>query len=321
MTPAVVLSLTLALVSSGFAATLKNNVLNDVLQQYLRQSGAANTERPTGRIIGGDRVIDRCVAPFNAMVALQLMPNNPDLKVTYCSGVMLSPDLIVTAGICLFPYLSFEGPVLTAVIGEKHFDFQDDSQVNVLVRNFKIHPTYDSVIGDNNIGLIKLDSPVTLNDCVQPIMRFVRDPTTCSSTLMNCTITGWGQSDENGDLTRNAKNPMYGMVRLVDENLSVLLSSKGTYTTPLRQNSLYAIAYPNSPLQACLLDWGGMVACNMNGDWMLRGVIGEHNCIPPGTSSGPIVITNLEKFASWINSCSADFNSAACQAYKLPQSA
>ena len=58
---------------------------------------------PTGRIIGGTRVVDRCVAPFNAMVALQLLPTNPSLRVTYCSGVMLSADLIVTAALCVYP--------------------------------------------------------------------------------------------------------------------------------------------------------------------------------------------------------------------------
>ena len=58
---------------------------------------------PTSRIIGGTRVVDRCVAPFNAMVALQLLPINPSLRVTYCSGVMLSADLIVTAALCVYP--------------------------------------------------------------------------------------------------------------------------------------------------------------------------------------------------------------------------
>ena len=50
-------------------------------------------------------------------------------------------------------------------------------------------------LSDNNIALIKLDSPVTLNDCVQPLPRFARNAAQCSSSLMNCTITGWGQFD------------------------------------------------------------------------------------------------------------------------------
>ena len=56
-----------------------------------------------------------------------------------------------------------------------------------------------------------------------------------------------------------------------------------------------------------------MVACNVDGDWKLRGVIGEHNCIPRGTSS-PMIITDVEKFQSWIDSCLANFNSPACLA-------
>ena len=50
-------------------------------------------------------------------------------------------------------------------------------------------------LSDNNIALIKLESPVTLNDCVQPLPRFAHNAAQCNSALMNCTITGWGQFD------------------------------------------------------------------------------------------------------------------------------
>ena len=56
-----------------------------------------------------------------------------------------------------------------------------------------------------------------------------------------------------------------------------------------------------------------MVACNVAGDWKLRGVIGEHNCLPRD-SSLPIVVTDVEKFQQWIDSCTSDFNSPACLA-------
>ena len=59
------------------------------------------------------------------------------------------------------------------------------------------------------------------------------------------------------------------------------------------------------------LDWGGMVACNVNGDWLLRGVIGGINCLPKGNAA-PVIVTDLEKFQSWIASCSANFQSVGC---------
>ena len=71
----------------------------------LSSSDLQQSARPKGRIIGGTRVVDRCVAPYNSMVALQLLPTNPTLRITYCSGVMLSADLIVTAALCVYPWV------------------------------------------------------------------------------------------------------------------------------------------------------------------------------------------------------------------------
>ena len=86
--------------SCGYPLLMPANKLSSDLQQ---SAGRQSAGQPTGRIIGGTRVVDRCVAPFNAMVALQLLPTNPNLRVTYCSGVMLSADLIVTAALCVYP--------------------------------------------------------------------------------------------------------------------------------------------------------------------------------------------------------------------------
>jgi hypothetical protein len=62
------------------------------------------------------------------------------------------------------------------------------------------------------------------------------------------------------------------------------------------------------------LDWGGMVACKWNGSWKLRGVIGEHNCLP--NSNNPIIVSDVEKFQTWIDGCINSWTSTTSCPYK-----
>jgi secreted trypsin-like serine protease len=64
---------------------------------------ASAAQQHEARIIGGSRVYDRCVEPYNAMVAFQLFPNDPTLKLTFCSGVMITSSIIVTSALCVYP--------------------------------------------------------------------------------------------------------------------------------------------------------------------------------------------------------------------------
>lgn len=58
---------------------------------------------PQPRILGGQRVGDRCQAPFNAMVALKIQMSDQTNSRTYCGAVMLTSQWLVTAALCVFP--------------------------------------------------------------------------------------------------------------------------------------------------------------------------------------------------------------------------
>lgn len=302
-----------------------NFINNQLLNQYLQQqAGRATTARPTtqdtsngfpsGRIIGGSRVFDRCVEPYSSMVAFQLFPNDPTKMITFCSGVMISADVIATAGICVFPYINFDSSLVTVIIGDKSFDLVDKGQINFSVgkNDLRVHPNYDNLAGDNNIALIKLPQPVTLSNCVKPLPRYGSSPSQCPNSFTNCTITGWGGGDiGNSNLAVNSKWALYGHINVVSETLSSIMAGSTRYPdAKLRQNSLFGIPHQGSSIQACLLDWGGMAACQVNGQWQLRGIIAEHNCLPYGNSN-PMVLTNVEKFSGWIDLCVSNWG--ACR--------
>ncbi|KAL8589330.1 hypothetical protein ACOMHN_052333 [Nucella lapillus] len=280
--------------------------------------------RPEPRIIGGQRVALRCEPPFSSMVALQLPSTGdgggdlPFNKLTFCSAVMISPDVLLTAAYCMSPYFNYPITELNVILAEKDLDFQDRFQTTASVQAFKVHPDFNSYSGDNNIAVIKLRSPAKLNECMQPLERYQRDVTTCASALMNCTVAGWGPDTAYGNLYRNSKQPMYGHIRLVDEDLSIMVARSAKYPdVTLRQNSLLGLPYPDWNVQACFLDWGGMAACQVGGSWKLRGIITEHNCLPQGTATNPMILANVDSFRSWIDTCVNDFNGAACRAFTV----
>lgn len=51
-------------------------------------------------------------------------------------------------------------------------------------------------------------------------------------------------------------------------------------------------------------EWGGMVACQVNGAWKLRGVIARDNCF---FQSGPIIVSSVDYQKSWLDLCLANY--------------
>ncbi|XP_076470557.1 trypsin-3-like isoform X2 [Babylonia areolata] len=330
----VVAAVALALSGSCQGDSLANNTIQfNLLRHFLLRrafssspsppSPAATTPTrtagglPQARIIGGSRVTERCKAPFNSMAAMQLYANDPVHRLTHCSGVLISPDVVVTAASCLMPYFNFPTSALTILLGESSFDFVDRYQASAYMDEFKIHHSFNNFTLENNIGLIKLRAPAALNECVQPMQLYRGDATQCTSALMNCTVTGWGPFfyDPNSKTLQNSKQPLYGHIRLADEAISRMLAGSPAYpNVTMKPNNLLGLPYPDWNIQTCLLDWGGMAACQIADTWKLRGIISEHNCIPTGNAA-PMEFSNVEKFRSWIDACVNDFKSSACQAF------
>ena len=57
------------------------------------------------------------------------------------------------------------------------------------------HPRYSSRNLDNDIMLIKLSKPATLNQYVQPVAL----PTECAADGTMCTVSGWGNTMSSGE--------------------------------------------------------------------------------------------------------------------------
>lgn len=257
------------------------------------------------RVIGGVEVYDRCRAPFSWMVALRM--NSPAGPVTFCSSVMLDNTTLVTSGRCIAQFVTATASPGVAVIGERDLLGRDRDEKIIPIESIRLHPEYNGNTYDNNIGLIRLAHAAEFGGCVTPATKMEDDQYACQDLDTSCVMAGWGPYVEtsqptNSRVVRSAPITVYGDF--------VTLQLELTRTQQAQpQGSLYAEAI-NPRQKACFFDWGGVVSCVRNGNTVLRGVVGEHNCNANPTP--PIMITNVPDFEQWIEACQRNWSSVTC---------
>lgn len=79
-------------------------------------------------------------------------------------------------------------------LGEHNIEENEESEQIKKPAKIIVHPDYDSWLLDNDIMLIKLESPVTIDASVSPIPLSIG----CPAVGTNCLISGWGNTLSNG---------------------------------------------------------------------------------------------------------------------------
>ncbi|PIO35921.1 hypothetical protein AB205_0201180, partial [Aquarana catesbeiana] len=149
------------------------------------------------------------------------------------------------------------------------------------------HPQFSEQTIANDIALIKLSSPATLNDRVSPVCL------AASSDIFNggerCVTTGWGYTNGTTQ-TKPAKLQQVALPLLNNAECQRYFSTK-------IQNSM--ICAGASGASSCNLDSGGPLVCERNGAWTLAGVVSFG--IPTCPSSAPAVYARITALRSWVD--------------------
>ncbi|XP_044266148.1 transmembrane protease serine 2-like [Tribolium madens] len=142
------------------------------------------------RIIGG-QTAHTLQFPYAAAIYVQ----TPTLK-HFCSGTLLSNQWILTAGQCV------DGAILFQIfLGSISLKTNDPGQIEVATSNFVLHPEYNPMTLQNDIGLIELRMPITFTDYIRPIDRL---PLSALPDYVTVSTFGWGQtSDEDAGLSND----------------------------------------------------------------------------------------------------------------------
>jgi secreted trypsin-like serine protease len=138
-----------------------------------------------GRIVGGIEALEY-EFPWQASVRRKSTGSH------FCGGMIINENWILTAAHCM------DGETANAVsivVGEHDRSAASDVRQTLSVSGIFSHANYDSNTMQNDISLVKLATPVTLNENVQPVCA--PDPDDLYE-YRKCQCSGWGTITSGG---------------------------------------------------------------------------------------------------------------------------
>ncbi|CAO2603316.1 Trypsin V-A, partial [Lemmus lemmus] len=145
------------------------------------------------------------------------------------------------------------------------------------------HPDYSIWTIDNDIMLIKLKSPATLNSQISTIHL----PESCPSADMKCLVSDWGL------LTESAAEGL-SLLQCLDVSVLSDLVCHKAYPHRITSN-MFCLGFLEGGKDSCQLDSGGPVVC----DGTFQGIVSWGNdCAQKGK---PGIYTKVCNFRNWIH--------------------
>ncbi|OCT71201.1 hypothetical protein XELAEV_18034179mg [Xenopus laevis] len=195
----------------------------------------------------------------------------------FCGGSLISNQWVVSAAHCYKASIQVR-------LGEHNIALSEGTEQFISSSKVIRHSGYNSWTLDNDIMLIKLSSPASLNAAVNTVPL----PSGCSAAGTSCLISGWGNTLSNGsnypDLLQCLNAPI-----LTDAQCN------SAYPGEITANMI-CVGFMEGGKDSCQGDSGGPVVCN----GQLQGVVSwGYGC---AMRNYPGVYTKVCNYNSWIQS-------------------
>ncbi|KAF3839332.1 hypothetical protein F7725_018049 [Dissostichus mawsoni] len=134
-------------------------------------------------------------------------------------------------------------------LGEHNLRVKEGNEQYISSSRVIRHPNYNSYNIDNDIMLIKLSKPATLNQYVQAVAL----PSSCAPAGTMCTVSGWG-STQSSSADKN---------KLQCLNIPILSDRDCDNSYPGQiTDAMFCAGYLEGGKDSCQGDSGGPVVCN-----------------------------------------------------------
>ncbi|XP_066475284.1 ovochymase-2 [Tiliqua scincoides] len=236
------------------------------------------------RIMGGEEAVPHSW-PWQASV--QIAGEN------VCGGAVLTKMWVVTAAHCFLHREQYRD-VWSVAVGIHDIKAQEQNSQKRLVKQYMIHPAFNSTTMDSDIALVQLSKPLDFNQYVRPVCLPEREDKIEPSQV--CVITGWGIHNEDREESR--KLQQLEVPILVSEECQKYYQN---HSGGVNKRMLCAGFPAEGDKDSCAGDSGGPLVCPSedSGYYILNGIISwGFGC---GRKDYPGVYTDVAFFADWID--------------------
>ncbi|KAL7393378.1 hypothetical protein ABVT39_009947 [Epinephelus coioides] len=229
------------------------------------------------RVMGGRRAPDNTI-PWQVM----LSADGPR-----AGGMVIADRWIMTAAHALtYGKKPLSNKTLQIYMG--HTDIETLLHSPVSTDSIHVHPEYNSSSFDNDIGLIKLQDPITFSSSIMPICLPAEGATYMTGEMG--LVSGFGRTGQGTPMGKL----WYVQLPVVDqETCSNSISSRSL------SDNMFCAGVPEGGKDACAGDGGGPFALRDNGQFWAAGIVSWGvGCGNPGKYG---FYTKVANYMDWIN--------------------
>ncbi|XP_018346593.1 PREDICTED: trypsin-1-like [Trachymyrmex septentrionalis] len=240
------------------------------------------THSISSQVVGGEEAE---VGSYPFIVSLQIFSQH------FCAGSILNEKWIITAGHCInsIPILS----ILRIKAGKYNLQLIENTEQTVKVVKAYVHKNYKGGVGPYDIGLLKLASPLKLNNNVQAIELAPPE----SEPTGKAWLCGWGSiSTTNYPIMPNKLQHV--QIEYINRTICHESVKRLTGSSPIHETNVCTGPLHNK-ISACSGDSGGPLISHNGKKSVLTGIV-SWGILPCGTLGAPSVYTRVSKFNDWI---------------------